>query len=99
MADLELTCSALQADLYDLPELADALTRLLRDRLARYIHADRKREPMEVLLYCTPGDVPRISDILAPVGLRCAWGPRQGEPGGYGWACYLPGEVPAGGNP
>jgi hypothetical protein len=99
MADLELTCSALQADLYDMPELADALTRLLRDRLARYIHADRKREPMEVLLYCTPSDVPRISDILAPVGLRCAWGPRQGEPGGYGWACYLPGEVAAGGNP
>jgi hypothetical protein len=45
---------------------------------------------LEVMVYCVPGDVPRISDILAPVGLRCAWGPRQGEPGGYGWACFLP---------
>ena len=90
MSDLEHTCSAMQADLYDLPELAEALVRVLSGRLARYIHVDRKREPMEVMVYCAPGDVPRISDILAPVGLRCAWGPRQGEPGGYGWACFLP---------
>ena len=89
MADAT-TCSALEAELYDLPELAEALVRVLSDRLARYIHVDRKREPMEVMVYCAPGDVPRISDALAAVGLRCAWGPRQGEPGGYGWACFLP---------
>ena len=84
------TCSALEAELYDMPELAEALLRVLSDRLARYIHVDRKREPMEVMVYCAPGDVPRISDALAAVGLRCAWGPRQGEPGGYGWGCFLP---------
>ena len=89
------TCSALEAELYDLPELTAALVGLLSDRLARYIHVDRKQEPMEVMVYCLPGDVPSISNALGPVGLRCAWGPRLGEPGGYGWACFLP----AGGNP
>lgn len=84
------TCSALEAELYDLPELAEALVRVLSDRLARYIHVDRKREPMEVMVYCVPGDVPRIIDILAPVGLRCAWGPTERAHGGQGWACFLP---------
>lgn len=87
--------SALEAEIYDLPELLAALVELLNGGQARHVHVDRKREPMEVMVYCLPGDVPRISGALAAVGLRCAWGPRLGEPGGYGWACFLP----AGGTP
>lgn len=99
MAEPASAYSALEAELYDLPELCAALVGILQAGRARYVHVDRKREPIEVLLYCTPGDVERISGILGAVGLRCAWGPREGEPGGRGWACFLPREVPAGGNP
>ena len=68
----EAPTSALEAELYDLPELLAALVELLNGGQARHVHVDRKREPMEVMVYCLPGDVPRISGALAAVGLRCA---------------------------
>lgn len=90
MADAT-TYSALEAELYDLPELSAALVGLLSARLARYIQVDRKLQPMEVLCYLSTRDLPAVTDALASVGLRCAWGPTELAHGGQGWACFLSG--------
>lgn len=100
MADVKrVMCSGMEANLAHLPALSAALSGLLHDGLAEHVYVDLLHEPIEVLLYLTPGDLPAVTATLGAIGLRFAWGPREGEPGGRGWACYLPREVPAGGNP